>query len=49
MAEFMVRGRLVRRPELATCAKCGHEVYVPEVNDENVKLRETVFDNAHDM
>lgn len=50
MVEFAVRGRLVRCPELvATCTKCGREVYVPEVNDENVKIRETAFDNAHDM
>lgn len=30
----------------AICAKCGKEVYVPEINDENVEAREAAYRKA---
>ena len=34
--------------EVAFCAKCGHEVYVAEVNDRNVDRRIEAYRRAKD-
>ena len=54
--EYMIRGRDVDiitpkgkkfkcRELYAMCMKCANEIYVPKINDENVKLREIAYNN----
>lgn len=42
--KFDVRGLEVECKELrAICLKCGNEIYVPEINDKNVSLRQSAY------
>lgn len=54
--EYMVRGEEVEittpkgkkfkcRELRAMCMKCANDMYVPKINDENVKIRELAYNN----
>ena len=47
VSEFDARGIHVKCDELiAECSSCGHEIYIPSINDWNCENREYAYQNA---